>query len=71
MAAEACYQTRKYPNRAFLTRVHFDEGEVKVFPIHYIDQPQEGWSADSGLFLHAPQNEGVFSVEWKSMSKGK
>lgn len=48
LAAGACYQTRRWPNRALYCTI--DGPKVSVFPIRYEDQPEEVWTVDPSLF---------------------
>jgi tetratricopeptide (TPR) repeat protein len=48
MAAGACYQTRRWPNRAFFAT--FDGSGVSLLPIRYEDSPKPVWTVDPSLF---------------------
>ena len=52
LAAGASYQTRQHPNSAMYAT--FDGNYVEIFPIHYVDKPQEIWTLDTGIFPTPP-----------------
>jgi tetratricopeptide (TPR) repeat protein/predicted phosphodiesterase len=53
MTAGACYQTRRFPNRALYSV--FEAPYLRVFPIRYEDSPTEIWTVDPSVF---PRDEG-------------
>ena len=52
LAAGAAWQTRQYPNCALYAT--FEGNHVKIFPIHYVDKPQEIWNLDNSIFPEPP-----------------
>ena len=67
LAAGAAYQTRHYPNRALYVTV--DQGESRIFPIHYVDSPREAWVHDTSLFFEASNGEGVLTLPRRAKSR--
>ncbi|MBF0305957.1 MAG: metallophosphoesterase [Alphaproteobacteria bacterium] len=60
LTAGAAYQTRKYPNRAMY--VTLEDGCLTVFPIRYVDGPEEAWVLDTALFPRLPGHVKTFEV---------
>ena len=54
LSAGACYQTRKWPNRALLCRVNLKACYLTTLPIRYEDSPNEVWTVDPSLFPFDP-----------------
>ncbi|NMW19693.1 MAG: SUMF1/EgtB/PvdO family nonheme iron enzyme [Chlorobiaceae bacterium] len=52
LAAGAAYQTRQHPNSAMYAT--FEGNHVEIFPIHYVDKPQEIWTLDTSIFPAPP-----------------
>jgi predicted phosphodiesterase len=60
MAAGAAYQTRAWPNAALYDS--FQDGQIEVFPIRYVDQPRPLWTVDPSVFPSAPNYTKGFAI---------
>ena len=60
LTAGAAYNSRKWPNRALYCTI---EGEgVTVFPISYVDKPEEVWTTDPSPFPHEEGHQKSFPI---------
>jgi predicted phosphodiesterase len=59
-AADAAYQSRKWPNRALFATL--DGAQLTVYPIRYEDAPREIWTTDPSVFPREPDHAKTFSV---------
>jgi len=62
VTAGACYQTRKYANRASFLELDSDNGRVKLLPIRYEDIPHTVWTTDTSQYPGAPDFQGIFPL---------
>ena len=56
LAAGACYQTRRWPNRALLCTASLETPSLTIPPVRYEDSPNEVWTVDPSLFPFDPDS---------------